>query len=65
MHGFKIVAAFDIDPQLIGRNISGVIIQDVSELEATIKNMDIEIGLVAVAPGPGFKKRFLHWCNAE
>jgi redox-sensing transcriptional repressor len=50
LRGFKIVAAFDIDPQLIGKEIGGVVIQDISELDATVKAQDIRIGVVTVPP---------------
>jgi redox-sensing transcriptional repressor len=50
LRGFKIVAAFDIDPNLIGKEIGGVVIQDISELAATIRSQDIKIGVVAVPP---------------
>jgi len=47
---FTIVAAFDIDPHQIGRNVSGVVIQDLNELPDTVKNKGIEICIVAVPP---------------
>jgi redox-sensing transcriptional repressor len=50
LRGFKIVAAFDIDPQLLGKKVGRVIIQDTSELSKTVKNKDIKIGVVAVPP---------------
>lgn len=50
LRGFRIVAAFDIDPQLIGKKAGGVIIQDTRELSKTVKNKDIKIGVVAVPP---------------
>ena len=50
LQGFKIVAAFDIDPQVIGRKIGGVVIQDISDLAATVKKKDIKIGVLAVPP---------------
>ncbi len=50
LRGFRIVAAFDVDPQLIGREIGGVVIQDISELADTIKQQDIKIGVVTVPP---------------
>jgi redox-sensing transcriptional repressor len=50
LRGFKIVAAFDIDPQLIGKKAGGVIIQDTRELSKTVNNKDIKIGVVAVPP---------------
>ncbi len=50
LRGFKIVAAFDVDPQLIGKEIGGVVIQDISELADTIREQDIKIGVVTVPP---------------
>jgi redox-sensing transcriptional repressor len=50
LRGFKIVAAFDIDPQLIGRQAGELVIQDVRELAQTTKEKDIKIGVVAVPP---------------
>jgi len=50
LRGFKIVAAFDVDPQLIGKEIGGVVIQDISELDDTIREQDIKIGVVTVPP---------------
>lgn len=50
LRGFKIVAAFDIDPNLIGKEIGGVVIRNISELAAIIKDQDIKIGVVAVPP---------------
>lgn len=47
---FTIVAAFDIDPHQIGRNVNGLVIQDLSELADTLKRKNIEIGIVAVPP---------------
>lgn len=47
---FTIVAAFDIDPHQIGRNISGLVIQDLTELADMVKRKSIEIGIVAVPP---------------
>ena len=48
--GFKIVAAFDIDPHLIGERMGKITIQDVSELSQTVRKKDIKIGVVAVPP---------------
>jgi redox-sensing transcriptional repressor len=47
---FTIVAAFDIDPHQIGRNVNGLVIQDLTELADTLKEKNIEIGIVAVPP---------------
>jgi len=48
--GFRIVAAFDRDPEQIGKVIGGLVIQDISELAATVKKKGIDIGIVAVPP---------------
>ena len=50
LRGFKIVAAFDIDPQLIGKKMGKVIVQDVCDLAQTVKQKDIRIGVIAVPP---------------
>lgn len=47
---FTIVAAFDIDPHQIGRNISGVVIQDLAELADTVKSKSIDICVITVPP---------------
>jgi len=48
--GFRIVAAFDRDPEQIGKVVGGLVIQDIAELAATVKNQGIHIGIVAVPP---------------
>ena len=45
-----IVAAFDIDPDKIGKVISGVNCYDVSELEIIIKSLNISVGIITVPP---------------
>ena len=45
-----IVAAFDIDPDKIGKVISGVNCYDVSELEMIIKSLNISVGIITVPP---------------
>lgn len=49
--GFEVAAAFDIDPAKTGKSVSGVVVQDISELERTVRERDIEIGIVAT-PAP-------------
>lgn len=49
--GFKIVAAFDRERNMIGKKVSGVAIQDMSELETTVKEKKVDIAIVAV-PSP-------------
>ena len=46
--GFQIVLAFDADPAKVGRKISNVVIQDLHQLEETLKARKVDIGIVAV-----------------
>ena len=46
--GFKIVCAFDSDLRKIGKNLEGVLVKDLSELEAEIKLNKVEIAIVTV-----------------
>ncbi len=47
-YGLHIVAGFDVNPDIIGTNICGVPIYDISELEARQKQYKAEIGVLAV-----------------
>lgn len=49
-HGFNVTAIFDNDPNKIGGHIGEIVVQDVVELEATVKQQGIEIGVIAVPP---------------
>jgi len=46
--GFKIVATFENDPNLIGKKVSGVLIEDIAELETSLKDKKVDIAIVAV-----------------
>jgi redox-sensing transcriptional repressor len=46
--GFKIVAAFESEPGLIGKTVSGVLIEDIADLETSLKDKKIDIAIVAV-----------------
>lgn len=46
--GFRLVAAFDTDPSMIGTDIEGVPIHPLDSLESIIAEHDVELGLVAV-----------------
>jgi redox-sensing transcriptional repressor len=46
--GFKIAVAFDRDPDKIGREVNGVVVEDVAILERRIQEAGIKLGIVAV-----------------
>lgn len=46
--GFRVVAAFDVDPKKVGETIEGVGIHHLDELESIVRSRSIELGLVAV-----------------
>jgi redox-sensing transcriptional repressor len=50
LKSFKYVAAFDIDPNLIGKKAGGLVIQDMPELAETVKGKNIAICVLAVPP---------------
>lgn len=47
-YGLRIVAGFDIKPELVGKSICGVPIFNISELALRQKEYDAEIGILAV-----------------
>ena len=46
--GFNIVAAFDAASDEVGQSIGPLVVQPISDLDSTIKERDIRIGIVAV-----------------
>ena len=46
--GFRIVAAFDSNRRMIGRTIAGQKVQSMAELDKTVMDLGINIGIVAV-----------------
>lgn len=46
--GFRLVAAFDADPDKVGTQIEGVTIYDIGQLSSVIVSERIELGLIAV-----------------
>ena len=46
--GFNIVAAFDAASEEVGQSIGPLVVQPISDLDSTIKDRDIRIGIVAV-----------------
>jgi redox-sensing transcriptional repressor len=45
--GFEVVAIFDADPAKIGTSLGGHVVQPVDELEATVRDCGVDIGIVA------------------
>jgi redox-sensing transcriptional repressor len=48
---FSIAAAFDADPQKIGKQIQGLRVQPLNELAATIRDKNIRLGMIVVPAG--------------
>ena len=48
--GFDFVAAFDIDPQKIGKTVAGVPVYSFDDLERVLEGEKIDIGIIAVSP---------------
>lgn len=46
--GFRLTAAFDVDPNLIGREISGIRIHSVDELETYLREEPTSVGVLTV-----------------
>lgn len=46
--GFRIVAAFDVDPTEVGANIDGVDVHHIDQLQQVLAAQKIELGMVAV-----------------
>lgn len=46
--GFEIVAAFDASPNVVGRQVGGVTIHDIEELDTFLRHARVDIGIVAV-----------------
>ena len=47
-HGFKIVAAFDVDPYLIGTDVAGLRIYPMDKLKDLVKRLGIKIAILTV-----------------
>lgn len=48
--GFDIVVAFDTDTEKVGRTFFGIEVLPVSELEATVREREVELGIIATPP---------------
>ena len=49
-HGFRIVSIFDSSPKLIGKNVGGVPIRSIDELDKVVAKEEIVVGVLAVPP---------------
>jgi redox-sensing transcriptional repressor len=49
--GFRILAAFDAHPDVIGEKVEGLVIQPASELRAVLADIRVDIGIVATPAG--------------
>jgi redox-sensing transcriptional repressor len=47
-HGFRIVAVFDVDQNVIGKQIGDLRVQDLSEIEQAVSDEDVVVGVLAV-----------------
>jgi redox-sensing transcriptional repressor len=48
--GFDIVAAFDVDDTKIGKQVFGLTVSPLSDLERIVKERGVEIGIIATPP---------------
>ncbi len=59
-----VAAVFDEDVRKVGQEISGVIVQPMTELVATVKELGVRIGVIAV-PEESAREVFERLCDAE
>jgi len=48
--GFRIRAVFDIDPDKVGDDWNGVVVRDVADIPAVVREQGIEMAILAVPP---------------
>lgn len=58
---FSIAAAFDADPQKIGKQIQGLRVQPLTELAATIRDKNIRLGMIVVPAGRARRQPMRWW----
>jgi redox-sensing transcriptional repressor len=49
--GFRVVAAFDKDPGVVGQRVGDVVVQDVAQMVTVIQRMQAEVAILAVPAG--------------
>ncbi|HEX6665716.1 MAG TPA: redox-sensing transcriptional repressor Rex [Solirubrobacterales bacterium] len=47
-HGFQVVAMFDVDPSVVGKQIGELRVRDIGELDAIVGEEEIVVGVLAV-----------------
>jgi redox-sensing transcriptional repressor len=47
-HGFQIVAMFDVEPSVVGKEVGSMRVRDFSELESVVAEQEIVVGVLAV-----------------
>jgi redox-sensing transcriptional repressor len=47
-HGFRIVAIFDVDPKLVGKELGGVPVRSFDEIDSVVADEDVVVGVLAV-----------------
>ena len=54
--GFPVTALFDVDPDLVGIKINGIVVDHVRDIPQTCRERDVTIGMIAT-PGPAENDR--------
>lgn len=47
-YGLNIAAAFDVNPQIVGSEVNGKLVQHIDELESVVKRYKIRLGIITV-----------------
>jgi redox-sensing transcriptional repressor len=50
-HGFRVVAIFDVDPELIGTQVGSLTVRDFSQLPDVVDQEEVVVGVLAVPAG--------------
>ncbi len=47
-HGFRVVAMFDVEPAVVGKEVGSLVVRDFSDLESVVAEQEIVVGVLAV-----------------
>jgi redox-sensing transcriptional repressor len=50
-HGFRIVAMFDVDPQVIGGRVGGLVVRSFDDIDTIVDEEQVVVGVLAVPAG--------------